>query len=83
MANKNKAVDFVVVVVVVVSVIVVTLLVVTSHFIFRFGQVNLRPLKAKVEFLWWGGVGGVCTVIFMSNPTTVLRLCCDCIVVGL
>ena len=27
-----------------------------------------------------GGVGGVCTVIFMSNPTTVLRLCC--VVVG-
>ena len=27
---------------------------------------------------WWGGV--VCTVIFMSNPTTVLRLCC--VVVG-
>ena len=51
MVNKNKAVDFVVVVVVFVSVIVVTLLVVTGHFIFRFGQVNLRPLKAKVEFL--------------------------------
>ena len=27
---------------------------------------------------WW--VGGVCTVIFVSNPTTVLRLCC--VVVG-
>ena len=23
-----------------------------------------------------GGGGGVCTVIFVSNPTTVLRLCC-------
>ena len=22
----------------------------------------------------------VCTVIFMSNPTTVLRLCCGCVV---
>ena len=37
-------------------------------------NVNLRLLKAAIEFLWWGGV--VCTVIFMSNPTTVLRLCC-------
>ena len=27
-----------------------------------------------------GGVGGVCTVIFVSNPTTVLRLCC--VVIG-
>ena len=27
----------------------------------------------EVEFLWWGGVG---KVIFMSNPTTVLGLCC-------
>ena len=26
------------------------------------------------------GWGGVCTVIFMSNPTTKLRLCC--VVVG-
>ena len=34
-----------------------------------------------VEFLWCGGVGGgVCTVIFVSNPTTVLKLCC--VVVG-
>ena len=24
-----------------------------------------------MEFLWWDGVGGVCTVIFVSNPTTV------------
>ena len=33
-----------------------------------------------VEFLWWWGggwvVGGVCTVIFVSNLTTVLRLRC-------
>ena len=36
-------------------------------------NVVLRLLKATVEFLWWSGV---CTVIFMSNPTTVLRLCC-------
>ena len=63
-----KAVDFVVVVVV--DVIVVTLLVLGV-----VNKVNLRPLKAKVEFLWWGGVGGVCTVIFVSKLTTVLRLC--------
>ena len=47
-------------------------------------NVILRLLKATVEFLWWGGLGGVCKVIFMSNPTTVLRLCCwlNCVVVG-
>ena len=28
----------------------------------------------------WLGGGGVCKVIFMSNPTTVLRL--SCVVVG-
>ena len=27
-------------------------------------------------------VGGVCTVILMSNQTTVLRLCCGCVGVG-
>ena len=31
--------------------------------------------------VWWDG--GVCTVIFVSNPTTVLRLCCGCVVLGL
>ena len=41
----------------------------------------MRLLKTTVEFLWWvvGSGGGVCTVIFMSNPTTVLGyvvLCC-------
>ena len=40
-------------------------------------NVNLRLLKATVEFLLWDG-GVVCTVIFMSNPTTVLRLCWGC-----
>ena len=45
-------------------------------------NVNLRLLKASVEFLWWvGGWVGVCTVIFVSNRTTVLRLCCCCVVV--
>ena len=29
------------------------------------------------------GWGGVCTVIFMSNPTTVLRLCCVALLLGL
>ena len=45
-------------------------------------------MNAAVEFAWWGGGvlgwgggavhrgGGVCTVSFMSNLTTVLRLCC-------
>ena len=44
-------------------------------------KVNLRLLKAKVEFLWVGGLGRVCKVIFVSNPTFVLRLCC--VVVGI
>ena len=30
-------------------------------------------MEAAIEFLWLGGV--VCTVIFVSNPTTVLMLC--------
>ena len=46
----------------VVVVVVVALLVVANHTIFS-GEVG-------------GGWGGVCTVIFMSNPTIVLRLCC-------
>ena len=34
-----------------------------------------------IEFLWWWVGGGVVrTVIFTSNPTSVLRLCC--VVVG-
>ena len=37
-------------------------------------NVVLRLTEAAVEFLWWGGV---CKVIFVSNPTTVLRLCID------
>ena len=37
-------------------------------------------LKATIVFLWWVGV--VCTVIFVPNPTTVLRLCCGCVVLG-
>ena len=36
---------------------------------------------ATIEFLRWAG-GGVCTVIFMSNLTTVLRLCCVVVGVG-
>ena len=31
-------------------------------------------LKADVVFLWWWW--WVCKVIFVSNPTAVLRLCC-------
>ena len=30
-----------------------------------------------------GGVGGVCKVIFVSNPTFVLRLCCVMLSLGL
>lgn len=51
-------------------------------------NVNLRLLKTKIELLWWvGGVDGVgrlgraCTIIFMPSPSTVLRLCCSCVVV--
>ena len=36
-----------------------------------------RLMEDVVEFVWCVGVG---TVICMSNPTTVLRLCC--VVVG-
>ena len=39
-------------------------------------NVHLRLLKADVEFLWVVVVVVVCKVIFMSNPTAVLRLCC-------
>ena len=36
---------------------------------------SLARLEVPEKFLWWlGGVGGVCKVIFMSNPTVVLRL---------
>ena len=37
-------------------------------------NVVLRLTEAAVEFLWVGGVGwgGVCKVILVSNPTTVL-----------
>ena len=38
---------------------------------------SLGRLEVPEKFLWWGGVGGwggVCKVIFMSNPTVVLRL---------
>ena len=34
----------------------------------------LARLEVPEKFLWGGGVGGVCKVIFMSNPTVVLRL---------
>ena len=37
---------------------------------------SLARLEVPEKFLWvgWGGVGGVCRVIFVSNPTVVLRL---------
>ena len=34
---------------------------------------SLARLEVPEKFVWWVG-GGVCTVIFMSNPTVVLRL---------
>ena len=36
---------------------------------------SLARLEVPEKFLWGCGVGGVCKVIFVSNPTTVLRLC--------
>ena len=39
---------------------------------------SLARLEVPEKFLWWGGWGGVCKVIFMSNPTVVLR----CVGVG-
>ena len=35
---------------------------------------SLARVEVPEKFLWWGGVGGVCKVIFVSNPTVVL--CC-------
>ena len=35
---------------------------------------SLARLEVPEKFVWWVVVGGVCKVIFMSNPTVVLRL---------
>ena len=35
---------------------------------------SLAGLEVPEKFLLWWWVGGVCKVIFMSNPTFVLRL---------
>ena len=35
---------------------------------------SLARLEVPKKFLWGGGGGGVCKVIFMSNPAVVLRL---------
>ena len=52
-----------------------------SHYIQLWSfNVNLELLRATIEFVWWGGVGGLCTVIFMPNPTSMLRLGCGCVV---
>ena len=32
---------------------------------------------------WWVDGGGVCTFIFVSNPTTMLRFCCVVLSLGL
>ena len=43
-------------------------------------NVVLRLTEAAVCV---GGGGGVCKVIFVSHPTTVLRLCYDVLLLGL
>ena len=35
---------------------------------------SLARLEVPEKFLWVGGWGGVCKVIFVVNPTVVLRL---------
>ena len=35
---------------------------------------SLARLEVPEKFVWWVVGGGVCKVIFMSNPTVVLRL---------
>ena len=45
-------------------------------------NVVLRLREAAVEFLWVV-VGGVCKLIFVSNQTTVLRLCYVVLLLGL
>ena len=35
---------------------------------------SLARLEVPEKFVWWVVVGGVFKVIFMSNPTVVLRL---------
>ena len=32
---------------------------------------SLARLEVPEKFMWWVGGGGVCKVIFMSNPTVV------------
>ena len=61
-----------------------------SHYIKLWSiNVHLGLLEVDVEFLWWWWGGGcwgggvVCTVIFVSNPTAVLRLCCVVLSLGL
>ena len=56
-----------------VVVVVVVALLVADHTIFSCNQL----------MLFLGGVGGVCKVIFVSNPTTVLRLCYVLLLLGL
>ena len=54
------------------------LLLLITLYLFVINEGCSKAHGAHVEFVWWGGVVGwgvVCTVIFMSNPTKVLRLC--------
>ena len=72
--NSHFDNDIVVVVVVVVDIVVVALIVVTGH-------IKLWLINVKM-FVWWVVVV-VCKVILVSNPTTVLRLCCFVLSLGL
>ena len=75
-------VDFVVVVAVVVNVVVVALFVVADHIIFSWSiNVNLRLLKAAVEFLWWW-VGWVVQSHFCVQPNYSVEVVLCCVVVG-
>ena len=57
----------------VVAVVVVALIVVTDHIIFIV-VVNLRLLKATIEFLWWGGLHSHFYV--QPNNSVEVVLCC-------
>ena len=74
-------VDFVVHVVIVVNVVVVALFVVIDNIYIQFWsiKVNLRLLKARVEFLWW--VGGVVLQSHFDvkpNYSVEVVFCCCC-----
>ena len=63
-------------------VVVVALLNVTGHIYLWSINVNLRLLKATVEFLLWGGVWFAQSFLCPTQLYTVFRLCCV-VVVGI